>query len=125
MPLSDMTIGSENFRVDLRSDRQGLIVALAGEFDLAGVAQFEHALAAVADAEPARVVVDFTELQFIDSTGIAAIVGAMAERERAGDRLCACGVRGQVQRLLELVGVSDRLSLVACPEGATPWPLSD
>jgi anti-sigma B factor antagonist len=122
MSLPEATIGSDSFRIDLRSYDEGLIIVLAGEFDLAGVPRFEQAVETVNEAGPAHVVVDFTALQFIDSSGISAIVELMTARAGVSDRLRACGIRGQVERVLELVGVDERLALVERPAEARPWP---
>jgi anti-sigma B factor antagonist len=115
-------ISAENFRIDILATEAGLIIALAGEFDIAGVPRFEQAVDMVCDGEPARVLLDFTELQFIDSSGIAAIVRSMGRLARDGDALRACGIRGQVERVLDLVEVLPRLELVERPRDAVAWP---
>jgi anti-sigma B factor antagonist len=123
MSLPEATTDAENFRVDILSHDAGPIIALAGEFDISGLAQFERAVERVDAAGAAEIVLDFTELQFIDSTGIASIVGAMARSEAAGRRQPACGIRGQVQQIFDLVGILERFEPVPRPQSATPWPL--
>lgn len=113
-------IDSENFRVDLRTFDGGLMIALAGEFDLSGVPRFERALEAVAGGSGDRLLIDFTELQFIDSAGLSAIVTVMAHQREAGRTLQACGIRGQVERILELVGIEERLETVDRPAHTEP-----
>jgi anti-sigma B factor antagonist len=117
-----MEISAENFRIDILVTEAGLIIALAGEFDIAGVPRFERAVDTVCDGEAARFLLDFTELQFIDSSGIAAIVRAMPRLARAGEGLRACGIRGQVERVLDLVEVLPRFELVQRPRDAVAWP---
>ena len=68
---------------------------------------------------------DLSELQFIDSTGISGIVTALSESETAGRPLEACGIRGQVQEVLSLVGVLPRLRLAPRPVSAVPWSPTD
>jgi anti-sigma B factor antagonist len=125
MSLSDAEIDSENFRIDVLRDAGGLIIALAGEFDLSGIRRFENAYADVAATGPESVVIDFTELQFIDSSGVSSVVKAMADQEHSGSRLRACGARGQVQQILELVGALERLELVPRPEAAVTRPRAE
>ena len=113
-------IDSENFRVDLRSYDGGLMIALAGEFDLSGGPRLERALEAAGAESGDELLIDFTELQFIDSAGLSAIVTAMAHRREAGRTLQACGIRGQVERILALVGIDERLEIVARPAQTEP-----
>ena len=113
-------VDSENFRVALHTFDGGLMVALAGEVDLAGTARFERALEAAVGGVGERLLIDFTELQFIDSAGLSAIVTVMAHRREAGRTLQACGIRGQVQRILELAGIGERLEIVDRPAQTEP-----
>ena len=122
MPLSDIEIGSENFRVDILADETGLIIAPVGEFDVAGVPRFEEAVEAVLDAEASRFLLDFTQLQFIDSSGIAAVVRAMPRLAPPGERIRACGIQGQVERVLDLVELLPRFEIVARPAETLVWP---
>lgn len=122
MSLSDTEIGAESFRVDTRAFDGGLVLVLAGEFDLSGLPRFQQAWSAIVDAAPERVVIDFTELQFIDSSGISAIVDAISHEEQDGRRLRASGIRDQVQRVFDLVGVLPRLEVVGRPQPTSAWP---
>ena len=89
---------------------------LAGELDLASGPELEAELAKAAPPETTQVVVDLRELEFMDSTGLSIIVRAHQHLSGTG---CELGlVRGspQVQRLLDLTGVAERLPLAAAPE---------
>lgn len=122
MPLSGTEIGAENFRVDILADEAGLIIALVGEFDISGVPRFEGAVEAIQNAEVSRFLLDFTQLQFIDSSGIASVVRAMPRLAAPGERVKACGIQGQVQRVLDLVEVLPRFEIVERPTDALAWP---
>ena len=80
---------------------------LAGEFDLAGRDLADQALAGVNGAT--KVVLDLSELEFIDSMGIHFVVTAH-ERARADGREFTI-VRGgpQVTRVFHIVGLDDVL----------------
>jgi anti-sigma B factor antagonist len=70
----------------------------------------------ISPADTELVIVDLRALEFMDSTGLSIIVRA---HQRFGGEGCTLGlVRGspQVQRLLDLTGVADRIELVAQPE---------
>jgi anti-anti-sigma factor len=81
-----------------------VIVRLLGELDIAGLDDLAAALAPRGDS---TLVVDLTELRFVDAAGLRALITHLdALRSRAR-------VRGPVQRpvarLLELTGMTSRL----------------
>lgn len=88
-------------------------IVVRGELDMSTApeleAEFEQAV-----AEPATsVVLDLTDCEFIDSTGIALIVNAWQKLEKSkGDgRLVLCCGNHQVRRLLKLTGVESSISM--------------
>jgi anti-anti-sigma factor len=92
----------------VRVEREGglAIIAVIGEFDLAGEPEFSLALEDALALE-APLLVDLEHCQFIDSTGIALLVRSS---ELAGDRGFALAASGpQVHRVLELVGIPEQL----------------
>ncbi len=91
------------------------LVAVGGELDLASGPELESALDAITTPPTTRLVIDLRELEFMDSTGLSIIVRA---HQRLADAGCEIGlVKGspQVQRLLDLTGLAERVRLVADP----------
>jgi anti-sigma B factor antagonist len=86
-------------------------IRLAGELDLANAQALDLELGeALADGQ-CQVLVDLRELTFIDSTGIAIVVTALA-RDGEGQRLRFIPSRAPaVTRVLKLTGIEDRLQL--------------
>lgn len=81
---------------------------LTGELDLATAPQLRAALSKAAeDAE--LVIFDLTELTFMDSTGIHAILTADAQLRATDRRLAVVPGPRRVQRIFELTGLADRL----------------
>lgn len=104
------------FRVEVSEEGQGIVIALSGELDLASSPALEEALERVFDSDTKLVVIDLRALEFMDSTGLSIIVKA---RQTADDRerqLFLTNGPPQVQRLLSLTGVADRVSLIESPE---------
>ena len=95
----------------VRSEQDGVhVVALGGELDLRAAGELEAALADC--GEDARICLDLAELQFIDSTGLAAVIRAHQALEAAGGALAVvCGGEGSVRRTLETTGLTRLLSI--------------
>jgi anti-sigma B factor antagonist len=103
------------FRVDARNEPGATIIAISGELDLASSPALEEALRRALASGPELVVVDLRELEFMDSTGLSVIVKAQQATRRAGRRMCLVKGPPQVQRLLSLTGVAERIELVEAP----------
>ncbi len=82
------------------------IVFMSGEIDLAAKEQIGDALSAARQGS-ADVVVDLSELTFIDSTGINALVSEVL-KVREG-RFQIVGVPARIRRVFEITGVADLL----------------
>lgn len=90
------------------------LIALSGELDIASAPELEQALDQISD--PTKlVIVDLRELEFMDSTGLSMLVRAHQSLSERDCELTLIKGQPQVQRLLDLTGVADRLRLVTEP----------
>lgn len=81
-----------------------------GELDAFTVSQFRETLAELSTTP--RLVIDLSEVPFIDSAGLGALIGGIRRvREQSGDVSVACN-RATVIRLLRTTGF-DRIVTVA------------
>jgi stage II sporulation protein AA (anti-sigma F factor antagonist) len=91
------------------SDLEGGVQAIAvrGELDLSTAADLERPLEDALENGQGPVLVDLTECEFIDSTGIALIVRAMQRLQGAGTgrNLVVRSYNDQVRRVLDITGL--------------------
>ena len=85
-------------------------VQLAGELVFGTANTAKPQLFALLEAGCRRIVVDASDLEFLDSSGLGILLAAWQRMERAGGRLELRGVHGQPARILALTG-SDTLLL--------------
>jgi anti-sigma B factor antagonist len=83
------------------------VVRLSGELDLATV----PVLVAALDRVPADVVLDCTNLGFVDSSGLSAIVADHRRRTGSGHRLTLRGMSATVRQTFELTGLHRELAI--------------
>lgn len=86
------------------------VVAVRGELDLSTASDLEGPLEEVIAAKDASVLIDLSECEFIDSTGIALIVRAWQRLDRGAGgegngRVVICSANDQVRRVLEITGL--------------------
>lgn len=111
-----------DFRVEVSSSGRAAVIAVSGELDLASGPALEEELTRVIDGGTAVLVLDLRQLHFMDSTGLSIIVKAHQRLAEAGREMCLVRGPQQVQRLLDLTGVADRLRLLDSPEEALSEP---
>jgi anti-sigma B factor antagonist len=102
------------FEARTSRDGDGIVIALAGECDLAVRADLAAALQAAVE-KSRTVVVDLTDLAFVDSSGVHELVTAYhAARDRSGG-LYVRNASGVVAAVLEVTGVGELLAVPDSP----------
>jgi anti-anti-sigma factor len=98
--------------LSIRVDEEGpsCVIALRGELDLANAGILEAELE-TAMATEAEVVIDMRELEFIDSSGIALLIGAMGQDGGSPRLSFVPSEFAAVTRVLELTGVTERMPI--------------
>ena len=99
--------------------RDVAVVRVHGEVDLAAAPMLREVLLPVLEHQTGPVVVDLSEVPFMDSTGVHVLVATLRRLEPQNRRLAiACREGGQVHRLLALVGLLDALTVHRSRESA-------
>jgi anti-sigma B factor antagonist len=88
------------------------VVGLRGELDVAVAVRVVAELSVVAASER-HIIIDLTGLDFIDSSGLAALVRVRERARHAGGDLLLAGPQQQVLRLLTLTRLTDAFSVHA------------
>jgi anti-anti-sigma factor len=108
-----MNTEAETFSISRSTHGVSQIVSLAGELDMVHAPVVAETLDALADGERA-VIVDLSELTFIDSSGIHAI---LRPRPQQGSVLLVCPP-GNIQRVLSVTKIDRVLSVYETLDGA-------
>jgi anti-sigma B factor antagonist len=105
-----------HFRLEVRDEEAATVIAISGELDLASSPALQEELDRAQAAHARLLIIDLRQLDFMDSTGLSVLVRAHQLADEQGRRLAMVKGPQQVQRLLSLTGVADRLTLVDTPE---------
>jgi anti-sigma B factor antagonist len=105
-----------SFTVQLQPRSDAVLIAVSGELDIASAPELEQMLDQVSPEQTKLVIVDLRELEFMDSTGLSIIVRAHQRLSEHGCELTLIKGPPQVQRLLDLTGVADRLRFGSEPD---------
>jgi anti-anti-sigma factor len=96
---------------------RGVIVRLFGDFDHLAFGEVDVLLQGAQRDADADIVLDLRALDFMDSNGIRALIKAQARAEAVRGRFRVIRGPKNIQRVLELVGLDDRLDFVDVDEG--------
>ena len=89
----------------------GCAVRARGQIDLYSAPVFKTALLGALDEGVTDLVVDLTEVDFMDSTALGVLVGVSKRLRQAGGTLEVLTGNDTIRRVFELVGLSDHFNV--------------
>jgi anti-sigma B factor antagonist len=113
MPQETLTID-----VTTVGDDQIQLFGLGGTLDIATSPTLRAALLEAADRANHEIVVDLTQLEFLDSTGLGALIGAHKRAAEHGGSVRLVAHEGQILRLLRITGLLDVFSVYPSVDAA-------
>jgi anti-sigma B factor antagonist len=106
--------------VDTRLEQGVGVIALRGELDIAGAATLDAELDRVSRSPGLHaLVVDLSRVEFMDSTGLRAVVVAGRRAGEAGVRFGLVRGGEPVQRVFDLTRMTERMTWVSSPAELT------
>ncbi|MFI9262472.1 STAS domain-containing protein [Streptomyces sioyaensis] len=101
------TVGSASrgrLHVEIRHHGASAVVTVAGELDHHTADLLRESLEGCVDDGYARLVVDCSPLEFMDSTGLNVLLGARLKAEAEGGAVHLVGMQPVVARVFEITG---------------------
>jgi anti-anti-sigma factor len=97
------------FWVTRSDDAAGVVIALHGELDVAAAPQLEKLLEEIRGEQHRHVMVELSDLSFVDSAGVSVLIKAKKEADEDGSQFLLRRPTAQVHRVFALVGMVDWL----------------
>ncbi len=94
------------------------IVKFSGRLVMADAADARENLKAIVEGGKGKLILDLTDLTFIDSSGCAVLISAFKAVRAKDGRMILTGLSRNVQALLELTRLNEIFELYANTEGA-------
>ena len=92
-----------SIHVHVASDMQ--VFELKGSLDIATSPTVRAALTSASERGSHRLVVDLTQVDFLDSTGLGALIGGQRRAKEFGGEVRLIAKEGQILRLLRITGL--------------------
>ena len=105
-----------DFAVQTQITGRTVTLVLSGEFDLVSAPAVEKAIDELAPSDAELLVVDLRAVGFMDSTGLHLLLRLHQAAHESGRRFVLIRGREAVQRLFDLTGLAESLTVVDSPE---------
>ena len=99
------------FSADVRGTRELATIELHGDIDVAAEAGLGGAYADAAALDAGAVLLDFADIAYINSTGIALIVRLLADARRDHRDVRACGISPHYVEIFRITRLSDYMRI--------------
>ena len=102
---------ARHLEADVRHQSGVAIIGLRGEINAFGEAAFNAAYAEAEGWEPGVILLNFAGVDYINSTGIALIVGLLARARASHTPLVACGLSDHYVEIFNITRLADFMTV--------------
>ena len=100
-----------NFGIKTESDQGVTVIALTGEVDLYTAPELKEELVRVIDDGARRIVIDFRDTTFIDSTTLGVLVSGLKRLRPQGGNLALVITDNNIRKIFEITGLDRVFSI--------------
>ena len=100
------------FNAEVGGSRELATIGLHGDIDLAAEAGLGAAYADATNLDPVAILLDFADVAYINSTGIALIVRLLGDARREGRDIRAAGLSPHYVEIFRITRLSEYLRLL-------------
>jgi anti-sigma B factor antagonist len=99
------TLSSPGLRVEPRQQGDVSVLGVAGDVDAANAQVLREAVVTAIDSGPSVLVVDLTEVGYIDSVGLGTLVVGLKRASERGATMRLVVTSPQIQKVLNITGL--------------------
>lgn len=104
-------MNSKPFSTQIRLQGEAVTIDLQGEIDAFAEAELTAAYADAETHNPSKVMLNFQAVDYINSTGIALIVGLLARARKAHRQLVVFGLSDHYLEIFEITRLADFMTI--------------
>ena len=125
MMMGGIVPASGNLDIAIQPGEESCIVRLRGRLNIDSSPALRERLIAMLQAQPPQAVfVDFSEVSYVDSSGIATLIEALKIARESQKTLCLRGLQGRLLHLFEVTGMSTLFEKSGCANASTQLQVS-
>jgi anti-anti-sigma factor len=104
-------MATRELEVTLQERGGAAVLALHGDVNASAEAALQSAYGKATSGDPGAVVLDFSEVEYINSTGIALIVGLLAQARARDVEVRATGLSDHYREIFEITRLADFMTI--------------
>lgn len=102
----DIVSATDGLEIAIRDGEEGITMRLCGRLNIHSSPALRDRLLASFQAQSLRsVVVDFSDVSYVDSSGIATLIEGLKMARQRRTTLCLLGLQGRLLHLFEITGM--------------------
>ncbi|HKK33062.1 MAG TPA: STAS domain-containing protein [Desulfomicrobiaceae bacterium] len=103
-----------------------MILEVSGRLDTRTSTELENQVLQILEAGHQHLLMDFSNLDYINSTGLRILVMTFQQLSRTGGQLAVCGIKDYILEIFDISGYDQLFPLFADQNEAldTPWRIS-
>ena len=101
----------QSFSAQVRTENQRVVIDLHGEINAQADQALNQAYAEADEQNPEVIVLNFSGVDYINSTGIALIVGLLAQTRKTHRRLVVYGLSDHYVQIFQITRLSDFMDI--------------
>jgi len=113
-----MSDSHQPLTTNVRQQGSTMIIDLQGEINSFADAELNNAYAEAEAKNPERIVLNLTEVTYINSSGIAVIVGLLAQARKSKLEIAVFGLTEHYRHIFEITKLSDFMSILPDEQSA-------
>ena len=118
----DIISSTEGLEIVIRAVEDGITMRLCGRLNIDSSPAFRDQLLASLQAQSAlSVIVDFSDVSYVDSSGIATLIEGLKVARQRKKTLCLHGLEGPLLHLFQVTGMSTLFEKSGCRRAS--WEL--
>ena len=114
-------MATRELQVSVRQRDGAAVIDLVGDVDASGDATLQRAYEE-ASRESSSIVLNFSRTDYINSTGIALIVGVLAQARSRAIHIAACGLSDHYREIFEITRLADFMTIADDEDRAVRGP---
>ena len=101
----------QTFSAQVRTENQRVVIDMQGEINAQADQALNQAYAEADYQNPEVIVLNFSDVDYINSTGIALIVGLLAQTRKSHRRLVVYGLSDHYVQIFQITRLSDFMDI--------------
>ena len=99
--------------MEINEDKRGdvVILSLSGRLDATTAKTFQERILSVIDSGAQRLVVDFSQLEYVSSSGLRVFLLAAKRLQPTDGKFALCGLQDHIRQVFDLAGFSSIISI--------------